>query len=132
MSIFIYSLHNARTAPRNLELASEKMNWLGDRIIIRTDLKSGSCSSLNNFMGPFFSVKSVTGSCTEIKLNLLDQIFASTCHTYILRHQACTNTMLDNVENFRHRTSQMWRYRVPTQTFQMLVLVCFSFLQKNW
>ena len=41
------------------------------------------------------------------KLNLLDQIFDSTCHTYISRHHACTNTMLDNVENFIQRTSQM-------------------------
>jgi hypothetical protein len=59
MSMSIYSLPNGRTASRNLELASEKMNWLGDRRIIRTDLKAGSCTSLNNFIRPFFSVKSI-------------------------------------------------------------------------
>jgi hypothetical protein len=59
MSMFIYSLPNGRTASRNLELASEKMNWLGERSIIRTALKAGSCSSLDNFMGLFFRGKSV-------------------------------------------------------------------------
>jgi hypothetical protein len=59
MNMFIYSLSNGRTASRNLELASEKMNWLGERSIIRTALKAGSCSSLDNLRGLFFRVKSV-------------------------------------------------------------------------
>jgi len=67
MSISIHSLPNGRTASRNLELASEKMNWLGDISIIRTDLKAGSCSSLNNFMGMFFSVKSIASEHSEAR-----------------------------------------------------------------
>ena len=47
-----------------------------------------------------------------------------------LKASACTNTMLDNVDNFSH-TSQMWRNRIPTQTSQMLVLICFGFFTEN-
>jgi hypothetical protein len=58
MRMFIYSSPNATTS-RNLELASEKMYWLGERSIIRTALKAGSCSSLENFAELFLCVKSV-------------------------------------------------------------------------
>ena len=47
-----------------------------------------------------------------------------------LKASTCTNTMLDNVDNFSH-TSQMWRNRIPTQTSQMLVLICFGFFTEN-
>jgi hypothetical protein len=48
-----------------------------------------------------------------------------------LKASACTNTMLDNVDNFSHTTSHMWRNGVPTQTSQMLVLIRFGFFTEN-
>jgi len=54
--MFIHSSPNGRTTFRNLELASEKMYWLGERSIIRTALIAGSSSSLENFVELFFCV----------------------------------------------------------------------------
>jgi len=76
--MFIHSSPNGRTTSRNLELASEKMYWLGERSIIRTALIAGSSSSLENFVELFFCVisvaselhKEVGDSKSEFNLNM--------------------------------------------------------------